>query len=239
MPLSLQGNDDDDTILAKDSFPETINGGNGNDRADVDTTDTVSNVEFFDTNYIKGIVFNDVNSNGIQDATETSISGRTVFIDVNNSGVYDVGDKQTTTNANGYAFTALTPGTYTLRQILPSGWVQTTPANDGPITVTLVAGTPQTGKNFGTMFPQVQSPFFGSPFFVPFNTTTIIQAEDFDNGGEGLAYHDTTAGNQGSTIARAKAWTSPQSPRADLVSDRTQSVNGLNMQSTWLRERMT
>jgi endonuclease/exonuclease/phosphatase family metal-dependent hydrolase len=37
------------------------------------------------------------------------------------------------------------------------------------------------------------SPYYGSPASVP----GTIQAEDFDNGGEGVAYHDTTPGNTG------------------------------------------
>jgi glucose/arabinose dehydrogenase/type 1 glutamine amidotransferase len=38
-----------------------------------------------------------------------------------------------------------------------------------------------------------QSPFGGTPWAVP----GTIQAEDFDNGGEGIAYHDTDASNNG------------------------------------------
>jgi Carbohydrate binding module (family 6). len=34
---------------------------------------------------------------------------------------------------------------------------------------------------------------FGTPAVVP----GVIEAENFDNGGEGVAYHDTTAGNSG------------------------------------------
>jgi endonuclease/exonuclease/phosphatase family metal-dependent hydrolase len=37
------------------------------------------------------------------------------------------------------------------------------------------------------------TPFLGSPAAVP----GTIQASDFDNGGEGVAYHDTTSGNAG------------------------------------------
>jgi hypothetical protein len=36
-----------------------------------------------------------------------------------------------------------------------------------------------------------QTPFLGSPFAVP----GTIQTEDFDNGGDGIAWHDTGAGN--------------------------------------------
>lgn len=39
-----------------------------------------------------------------------------------------------------------------------------------------------------------QTPYFGSPFVFP----TRIEAEDFDLGGEGVAYHDADAGNNGS-----------------------------------------
>ena len=38
-----------------------------------------------------------------------------------------------------------------------------------------------------------QQPYGGSPWSVP----GTIEAEDYDTGGEGLAYHDTTAGNKG------------------------------------------
>ena len=41
--------------------------------------------------------------------------------------------------------------------------------------------------------PPPPSPYKGSPFAIP----GLIEAEDFDNGGESVAYHDLTAGNQG------------------------------------------
>jgi hypothetical protein len=41
--------------------------------------------------------------------------------------------------------------------------------------------------------PQQESPFYGTPFAVPGQ----FEAEDFDKGGEGVAYHDNTPGNQG------------------------------------------
>ncbi|MET0624192.1 MAG: carbohydrate-binding protein [Pyrinomonadaceae bacterium] len=44
-----------------------------------------------------------------------------------------------------------------------------------------------------------QTPFGGTPIAVP----GTIPASDFDNGGEGVAYHDLTSGNIGSTTYRA------------------------------------
>jgi O-glycosyl hydrolase/ankyrin repeat protein len=45
--------------------------------------------------------------------------------------------------------------------------------------------------------PTGQQPFSGTPFAVSQSTTATIQAEDFDNGGEGVAYHDGDTGNAG------------------------------------------
>ena len=45
--------------------------------------------------------------------------------------------------------------------------------------------------------PAGQTPFKGSPFSITKTAITTIQAEDFDNGGQGVAFNDTTAGNLG------------------------------------------
>lgn len=45
--------------------------------------------------------------------------------------------------------------------------------------------------------PTGQTPFLGSPFVIGSGATATIQAEDFDNGGEGVAYHDLDLANNG------------------------------------------
>jgi hypothetical protein len=45
--------------------------------------------------------------------------------------------------------------------------------------------------------PPAQTPFYGTPFNVSTSSATTIQMEDFDKGGEGIAYHDSTASNIG------------------------------------------
>jgi beta-glucanase (GH16 family) len=42
-------------------------------------------------------------------------------------------------------------------------------------------------------------PFGGTPVVIPSTGTVRIEAENFDYGGEGVAYHDTDAGNNGAT----------------------------------------
>jgi hypothetical protein len=51
---------------------------------------------------------------------------------------------------------------------------------------------------------QTQTPFGGTPIPLP----GTFEAENFDNGGEGVAYHDNVAGNAGASTAPATVWTS-------------------------------
>lgn len=66
---------------------------------------------------ISGEVFFDYNSNGVLNAVDKGLAGRTVYIDLHNSGVFQNGDPSTVTAADGsFTFTGLTPGTYTVRE---------------------------------------------------------------------------------------------------------------------------
>ena len=104
---------------------------------------------------IYGLVFDDVNGNGTQDAGDQSIVGRTVYLDLNNDGIFDSGDLSTVTNANGYGFSNLAAGTYTVRQVLPTGWQQTTAtvansiANGATARILLGANQPVPTANAG------------------------------------------------------------------------------------------
>src|SRR4051812_31062635 len=51
---------------------------------------------------------------------------------------------------------------------------------------------PSNNKFAPTVFAAASTPFTGTPLTIP----GLIPASDFNNGGEGIAYHDTTAGNR-------------------------------------------
>jgi hypothetical protein len=86
---------------------------------------------------ISGTIYNDVNGNGSKDAGEPGLPGWTVFLDTNNNGKLDPGEVSTTTDANGYyTFANLTDGTYHVREVTQSGWVQTTANQDVTISAT-------------------------------------------------------------------------------------------------------
>ena len=77
---------------------------------DIKEDDQVDQVDF-----IKGLVWEDRNSNGVLDYGEEGISGLNVYIDQNGNSIYDVGETQVRTDSNGkYIFEDLTTGVYSI-----------------------------------------------------------------------------------------------------------------------------
>jgi subtilisin-like proprotein convertase family protein len=64
---------------------------------------------------IAGTVFQDNNSDGVQDGTDTAIAGATVYLDTNNNGVLDTGTTTTTTSSTALAIPDLSSATSSLR----------------------------------------------------------------------------------------------------------------------------
>ena len=97
---------------------------------------------------INGTVFNDTNDNGGENSGDVGIAGRTVYLDSNDNGKLDAGEPTLTTNSIGYYnFAGLVAGTYTVREVTPSGWVETAPPNVN--TMTLTPGQVDNGADFG------------------------------------------------------------------------------------------
>ncbi|HJN67787.1 MAG TPA: S8 family serine peptidase, partial [Pirellulales bacterium] len=81
---------------------------------------------------ISGYKWNDTDGDGLWDSTESPLSGWTVYIDANESGSLDTGELSTVTDENGfYSFGDLQPGSYTIGEVLQSGWIQTYPDTIG------------------------------------------------------------------------------------------------------------
>ena len=108
----------------------------------------VSGVNFsnFLAGSIAGTVFLDTNGGGTRQIAETGLSGITVFLDTAGTGVLTAEDPQTLTDSTGhYSFAGLTAGSYTIREVVPAGDLETTP---DPVTVTMTSGLAAT-ENFG------------------------------------------------------------------------------------------
>src|SRR5205085_2463703 len=107
-------------------------------------SNTTVNGGFFKNAVIGGTVYVDQNGNGVRDAGEPGQAGWTVRLLDTNDQSLGLG----LTAADGsYNVFPQGPGTVRIREVAPSGWVQTTtiPA-DIPITT---SGTIKTGVDFG------------------------------------------------------------------------------------------
>jgi GH25 family lysozyme M1 (1,4-beta-N-acetylmuramidase)/uncharacterized protein (DUF2141 family) len=99
---------------------------------------------------IGGSLFHDSNGNGALNTGEPLLAGRTVYIDADNDAVRDAGETSATTDSAGKYTFSVNPGTYVVRQAVPSGWYQTVPANNGARTATVTSGATTTLFAFGS-----------------------------------------------------------------------------------------
>lgn len=92
---------------------------------------------------ISGAKFRDVNGNGVKDSGDTGLSGWTISL--TKPGGTEV---STLTGADGfYRFSGLASGTYSINEVVQTGWSQTLPIS-GPYSVNL-ADSDITGRDFG------------------------------------------------------------------------------------------
>jgi hypothetical protein len=101
---------------------------------------------------ISGTIFNDLDADGVKDSNELGVgSDWIVYIDLDNDSIHDSNELFTTTDASGnWSLTGLGAGTYKVRQLLQTGWKQTTPTNNYGLNVTLIANQSVSGKLFGS-----------------------------------------------------------------------------------------
>ena len=98
---------------------------------------------------ISGNKFQDTNGNGVRNPGEPGLQNFTIYIDANNNGVLNTGERSTTTDVNGnFSFANVGPGTYRLREVAKSGFVQMT---NNPANIVATSGTNVTGVLFGNM----------------------------------------------------------------------------------------
>ena len=98
---------------------------------------------------VSGAVFDDANGNGTRDAGETGVGGVTVFLDADQSATPTADERSTVTADDGtYRMTAVPPGQYALRDVVPAGHVQPLPTA-GSYYVSLGYDTAEAGLDFG------------------------------------------------------------------------------------------
>jgi hypothetical protein len=119
------------------------------------------------TGTISGVVFDDLNCSGVQDAGEPGLAGQTIFVDVFGSGVLQPGDPTATTDANGhFQITVPGPSTYIVREVLSSGVLLSMPAS-GSYLALVGAGASVASQNFANVATSIAVPLTlppGTPF---------------------------------------------------------------------------
>jgi protocatechuate 3,4-dioxygenase beta subunit len=172
---------------------------------------------FRGTGSIGNFVFNDVNANGIQDATETGIPGATVLL-TNPNGT----TTSTTTDANGlYSFSNLAPGTYSVAFTTPAGY------NVSPSNVTTAGATdandsdPVGGVVTGIVLTAGQvNETVDAGFFICLPLNSGINGPAQICAGEPAVFNATGAGS-GSVYT----WS--------FMSGTPATATGINVSSTW------
>lgn len=111
---------------------------------------------------IRGYAFEDLDGNARDDA-EPRKGGVTIYMDADGDGDFDGDEVWTTTCDSGeYCFMSLAAGlgeysTFTVREVVPDGWVQTTPVPP-PLTLDMVpsAGNGKNGRKWRATTPQLE-----------------------------------------------------------------------------------
>ena len=103
---------------------------------------------FFDpTVTIEGINFEDVNANGFRDPGEPGLAGVRMFVDENTNGTFDPSEPSDITASDGtYTIMGDLGTSFTVREVLPAGFRQTTP---GSVDVLATSPAPITLPDFG------------------------------------------------------------------------------------------
>lgn len=128
---------------------------------------------------LRGTVWNDTDSDGVQDPGETGAAGVTVFLDANSNGLFDPSEATAASLADGsYTFNHLGAGTYHVDIVPPVGGTQTFPAGGANQTVTLTGNQVVSNINFGVKLPPVgTAPFYLSN--IPGDGTVRVGVDGF------------------------------------------------------------
>ena len=118
------------------------------------STGATSNVNFGFSRIvadITGTKWADLDGNGFQDPGEPGLSGVFIYLDLDGDDRIDIGEPRAITAANGsYTITFPGPGTYTVREVVSPGFVQTFPTS-GEHVVVFNGTTPVGNLNFGNL----------------------------------------------------------------------------------------
>jgi len=99
---------------------------------------------------IEGYKFDDADGNGLWDPGEAGLADWMIYLDTNTNGQYDPGEPNAMTDLQGhYELLDLDPGTYTVAEVMRSGWTQTMPGGNGTYQIIAEPNQVYPDNNFG------------------------------------------------------------------------------------------
>jgi hypothetical protein len=99
-----------------------------------------------DLGSVSGVVFDDLDADGVRDEGEPGLRGARVYVDANNNGRKDERERRAITSETGaYTLVELAPGSHVVRHLPPEGY-RATGATEGAVQVT--AGGVAVGPTF-------------------------------------------------------------------------------------------
>ena len=132
--------------------------------------------------------FTDAATGGSVSGTVTGgLAGETIYVDANNNSKLDAGELSTTTDATGtYTIAAIPAGAVIVRQLLTTGYTQTTPSGGLGIHVTVSNGGSVTGQNFvdkapattGSVAGTVTGGVAGETVYLDANNNSVSDASE-------------------------------------------------------------
>jgi hypothetical protein len=162
--------------VLQSGWTQTVPAPPGSFSVAVTTGHVVSGLQFgdFQNITIAGQVYNDLNGDGAQEPGEPGLSGWTVKL-VNSAGT--VIASQVTPSSGAYSFANIGPGTYTVEEVLQSGWTLTQPTAPGTYTVAATSG-----QNVGSLlFGDYQNVTYSGTVYNDLNGNGVL-----DSGEKGL-----------------------------------------------------
>ena len=102
------------------------------------------NFGLFTLGSVTGLVFNDLNGDGVKDVGETGVTDWKVKM---NSSTFS--DSLLTDDNGVYLFEDIFPASYTISLEMQTEWEQTVPLSPSTFTITMISGANSTDKNFG------------------------------------------------------------------------------------------
>jgi uncharacterized protein (DUF2141 family) len=128
---------------------------------------------------ISGKVFNDVNGDGVRSSDDPGLSGWMVRL----TGPDGTSKTETTSYDGSYTFLGLSPGTYTVSEVLQSGWSATSPASRSAT----ISSSNQKGINFWNTGPAETVPANEEPEPTSGTSQRILYSDDFSDSNSGFA----------------------------------------------------